>query len=121
MVGPLRITLKQCGGPLGTRCKVLRAGMDSMQAMRAALDENEVAALEAVDQATTEARQELNKTATGAKTEVGAGFRSRFATTVRLFYHAKNRSYLSPLRTRGGFSFCMCFPMMCAGVTHICL
>jgi hypothetical protein len=82
MVGPLRITLKQCGGPLGTRCKVLRAGMDSMQAMRAALDENEVAALEAVDQATTEARQELNKTATGAKTEVGAGFRSRFATTA---------------------------------------
>jgi len=74
MVGPLRIALQQCEGPLGARCKVLRAGMDSMQAMRDALDENEVAALAAVDQATTEARQELNKTATGAKTEVGAGF-----------------------------------------------
>jgi hypothetical protein len=26
MGGPLRIALQQCGGPLGTRCKVLRAG-----------------------------------------------------------------------------------------------
>jgi hypothetical protein len=84
MVGPLRITLKQCEGPLGKRCKVLRAGMDSMQATRAALDDNEVAALAAVDQAATEARQAFNKTVTGAKSEVGAGCRSRFHTTLRL-------------------------------------
>jgi hypothetical protein len=70
MVGPLRIALQQCGGPLGARCKVLRAGMDTVQATRAALDDNEVTALAAVDQAATEARQELNKTVTGAKTEV---------------------------------------------------
>jgi hypothetical protein len=74
MVGPLRIALQQCGGPLSARCKVLRAGMDTVQATRAALDDNEVAALAAVDQATKEARQELKKTAAGAKTEVGAGF-----------------------------------------------
>jgi hypothetical protein len=72
MVGPLRITLEQCGGALGVRCRVLRAGMDTVQTTRAALVDNEVAALAAVDQATTEAWQALNTAASGAKTEVGA-------------------------------------------------
>jgi hypothetical protein len=119
MVGPLRIALQQCEGPLGTRCKVLRAGMDSMQAMRAALDDNEVAALADVDQATTAARQELNKAATGAKTEVGAGFRSRFATTLRRFMFQTNGTSCCPQQTPTEIPFCMCFAV--CGAAHVCL
>jgi hypothetical protein len=95
MVGPLRIALQQCGGPLGTRCKDLREGMDAVQTTSAALDEHEVAALAAVDWATTEAWQELNTTTTGAKTEVGAGF-GRIPCTIS----SGGRPFRLPLRTR---------------------
>jgi hypothetical protein len=109
MVGPLRITLKQCEGPLGTRCKVLRVGMDTMQTTRATLDDNEVAALAAVDQAATEARQEFNKTVTGAKTEVGVSV--AFDHHLEPFFFPDKLRFLLPLHTRGSFPFACVSPV----------
>jgi hypothetical protein len=48
--------------------------MDDVQTTRAELNQNEESALAAVDQVAMEARQELNKTVSGKKTEVGAAF-----------------------------------------------
>jgi hypothetical protein len=72
MAGLLRATLKQCDTPLGAHCETLHALMNDVQTTRAALDQNEEVALAAVDQVATEARQELNKTVSGKKTEVAA-------------------------------------------------
>jgi hypothetical protein len=71
MVGPLRATLKQCGDQLGGHCSVVHEGIDHVRTTRAALDRNEKVALAAVDQAAKEVRQELQKTVTEAKAEVG--------------------------------------------------
>jgi hypothetical protein len=120
MVGPLRIALQQCGGPLGTHTNMLRAGMDTMQTTCATLDDSEVAALASVDQAATDARQELNKTVAEAKTEVGADFGRVFAP--RCTARAGRRPLLLPLRTQGSIDcFCLRFTISCAGATHVCI
>jgi hypothetical protein len=90
--------------------------------MHATLDDNKVSALAAVEQATTEARKELNKTATGAKTEVGAGFRSRFYTTLCLLFMRINGPSFRTVHPREGASLVDVVSPCCVfGATHVFL
>jgi hypothetical protein len=83
MVVPLRLVLKQCGVQLGVHCSVLHAGMDTVQATLAAVNQNEATALVAAEQAAKELHQEVNRNLAESKTTVGAAFGLRFPT----FWH----------------------------------
>jgi hypothetical protein len=72
MIGPLRVVLKQCGVQLDTHCSVLHAGMGTVQATLAAVDQNEAAALVAAEQAAKELHREVNRNLAESKANVGA-------------------------------------------------
>jgi hypothetical protein len=74
MIGPLWLVLKQCGDRLGAHCSVLHAGINTVQATLAAVDQNEEAALAAAEQAAKELHQEVSRNLAESKTSVGAAF-----------------------------------------------